>query len=71
MSVFAQTMSSKPPNVLLLSIVIHHHEPECHAKRLAYYFQGQDHSEGSKLNGIFMYRISSVPLVSWQPNEVC
>ena len=33
-------------------------------------FQGQDHSEDSKLYWIFMYLISCVPLISWQP-KVC
>ena len=30
-----------------LGIVMHHHESECHANRLVYYFQGQGHSKGS------------------------
>ena len=28
-------------------MVMHHHEPECHTKRLLCYLQGQSHSEGS------------------------
>ena len=28
-------------------MVMHHHEPECHVKRLFCYLQGQGHSEGS------------------------
>ena len=32
--------------------------------------EGQGNSEGTKLHCIFMYLISSVPLMSWQPNKV-
>ena len=33
--------------VFKLSIVIHHYESECHAKRLICYFQGQGHCKSS------------------------
>ena len=26
--------------------MVHHHEPECHAKKLGFYLQGQGHSVG-------------------------
>ena len=34
-------------------------------------FQSQDHSVGSKPYWTFMYLISFVPLISWQPKKVC
>ena len=40
---FIQTISSGPLNCLSLNLV-HHHEPECHAKRLVCILQGQSHS---------------------------
>ena len=33
--------------VTKLGIVVHHHELECHTKRLVCYFRGQGHSKGS------------------------
>ena len=33
--------------VINLGIVMHHHKPGCHAKRLVCYFHGQGHSKGS------------------------
>ena len=33
--------------VTKLGMVMHHHGPECHAKRLVCYLQGQGPSEGS------------------------
>ena len=100
-----------------LGMVMQHHGPKCHARRLVCFLQvqsqgrpiwsnvtvstisaklliflqsnligwfiiiswsalckncflGQDHCKGSKLCWIFMYLISSVPLISWQP-KVC
>ena len=35
------------PFVTKLGMVMHHHGPECHAKRLVCYLQGQGPSEGS------------------------
>ena len=32
---------SLQPFVTKLSIVVHHHEPECHAKKMGFYLQGQ------------------------------
>ena len=29
-----------------LGIVVHQHEPECHAKKMGFYLQGQGHSVG-------------------------
>ena len=53
---------SKSPNIFVpkLGIVVHYHEPECHAKRLVCNFQGQDHNEGSKL-----YRFYIILYVSY------
>ena len=34
---------------------MHHHEPECHAKRLVCYFQGQGHSKRSYDHDSFCY----------------
>ena len=104
------------PFVTKLGMVMRHHRPSCHTRRLVCYlqgqghsegsynqiwpflpyllnfwsflqpnvirlyiiswsilcknwcFQGHGHSEGSKLKWIF---ISSVPLISWRPNQVC
>ena len=33
--------------VTKFGVVIHHHEPECHAKRVVCYSQGRGHSKGS------------------------
>ena len=33
--------------VTKLGVIMHHHEPECHAKLLVCYFQGQGHSKDS------------------------
>ena len=51
-------ISSKPPNILFPNLVLwcivsklgtsmHHHESECHAKRLICYSQGQGHCKSS------------------------
>lgn len=32
--------------VTKLGMIVHHHEPECHAKGLGCYLQGQGHNEG-------------------------
>ena len=39
--------STTEPFVTKLGMVMHHHGPECHARRLACYLQGHGHSEGS------------------------
>ena len=51
--------------------MVHLHKLECLVWKLDYCFQGQDHSESSKLDWIFMYLIYSVPLISLQPKKVC
>ena len=40
LSVFMQ------PFVTKLGIVVHHYEPECHAKKIEFSLQGQGHSVG-------------------------
>ena len=47
--------------------MVHHHKLKCFVSKLDCSFQGQDHSAGSKLYWIFIYLISSLPLISWQP----
>ena len=42
-----------------LGIVMHRHEPKCHAKRLVCYFQGQGHSQGSYDQNMTVSTISS------------
>ena len=39
-------LSTAEPVVTKLGMVVQHHGPECHVKRLVYYFQGQGRSEG-------------------------
>ena len=34
------------PFITKLGIVVHHHEPECHAKKMGFYLQGHGHSVG-------------------------
>ena len=46
-----------------LSIVKHHNEPECHAKRVVYYFQGQDGSNSSHDQNMTVSVISSEMLI--------
>ena len=46
--------------------MVHHHKLESFVLKLDWCFQGQGHSEGLKLYWIFMYLLSSVPLISWQ-----
>ena len=46
--------------------IVHHHKLECFLWKLDCCFQGQGHSDGSKLCWISMYLISSVLLISWQ-----
>ena len=41
--------------VTKLGVVMHHYEPECHAKELVCYFQGQGHSKGSYGHDSFYY----------------
>ena len=113
------TASAAELLIIIHGMVMHHHGPECHAKRLVCYLQGQGHSDGSiikktvstiftelliflqpnlvwwyiiswsvlfknwfvvfkvkvtvrlKLHWLFVYLISSVPLISWQLNLVC
>ena len=36
--------------VIKLGLMMQHHEPECHAKRLVCYLKGQGHSKGSYQN---------------------
>ena len=51
--------------------LVHLCKLECFVWKLGCCFQGQDHSKGSKFYWIFMYLISSVPVISRQPNNVC
>ena len=60
------------PFVTKLGIVVHHHEPECHAKKMGFYLQGQGHSVGlynqNKTVSIISF-ISSKPVSLLQPNS--
>ena len=55
--------------VAKLSMVMHHHEPDCLAKGLFCYHQGQGHNEGSYNQNTF-FSISSELLILLQPNLV-
>ena len=57
------------PNLVLWHIII---SWSVLCKKMDCCFQGQCYREGLQLHWIFMYLISSVPLISWQqPNWVC
>ena len=49
---------------------MHHHEPECQAKRLVCYLQGQGHSKGSYDQYMTVRIISSELLILFLPNLV-
>ena len=61
------------PFVTKLGIVVHHHEPECHAKKMGFYLQGQGHSMGlynqNKTVSTISF-ISSKPVSLLQPNSI-
>ena len=51
-----EIVGTTEPFIAKLGMVMYHHEPECHAERLLYCFQGQGHSEDSyKENMTFCY----------------
>ena len=47
---------------------MHHHEPECCAKRLVHYFQGQGHSKSSYDQNMTVFSISFELLILLLPN---
>ena len=70
------TVSTIPTELLIFSQprfnwIVHHHRLASLVYKLDCCFQGQGHSDSTKLHWIFMYLTSSVPLISWQPNLVC
>ena len=59
------------PFVTKLGIVVHHHEPECHVKKMGFYLQG--HSVGLYNQNMMvsaMSLISSEPMILLQPNSI-
>ena len=59
--------------VTKLGIVVHHHEPECHAKTIGFYLQGQGHCVGlynQNMTVSTISFISSKPVSLLQPNSV-
>ena len=59
--------------VTKLGIVVHHHEAECHVKKLGLYLQGQGHSVGLYNQNVMVSTISfisSKPMSLLQPNSV-
>ena len=55
------------PCVTKLGIVVHHHEPECHAKKFEFYFQGQGHRVGLYNQNI---TVSTIPFISYKPVSI-
>ena len=51
-------------------MMMHHHGPECHAKRLVCCFQGQGHSKGSYDQNMTVSTVSSELLILLLPNLV-
>ena len=52
---------------------VHHHEPECHAKKMGFYLQGQGHSVGlynQNMTVSTVSFISSKPVSLLQPNSI-
>ena len=61
------------PFVTKLGIVVHHHEAECHAKKMGIYLQGQGHIVGLYNQNMTVSTIpfiSSKPVSLLQPNSV-
>ena len=59
--------------VTKLGIVVHHHEPKCHAKKMGFYLQGQGHSVGlynQNMTVSTISFISSKPVSLLQPNSI-
>ena len=61
--------------VTKLGILVHHHEPECHAKKMGFYLQGQGqgHSAGlynQNMTVSTVSFISSKPMSLLQPHSV-
>ena len=59
------------PFVTKLGIVVHHHEPECHVRKMGFYLQGQGHSVGLYNQNMMVPTISfisSKPVSLLQPN---
>ena len=52
------------PFVTKLGIVVHHHELECHAKKMGFYLQGQGHIVGL-YNQTMM--VSTISFISSKP----
>ena len=52
------------PFVTTLGIMVHHHEPECHAKKMGFYLQGQGHSVGLYNQNV---TVSSISFISSNP----
>ena len=48
------------PFVVQLGIVVHHHEPECHAGKKGFYLQGQGHSVGLYNQNMMVSTISFI-----------
>ena len=55
---------SLQPFVTKLGIVVHHHEPECHAKKMGFYLQGQGHSVGLYNQNM---TVSTISFISSKP----
>ena len=70
---FVRAMSTAASSTLLpkCGMVMHCYELECHAEKLACYFQGQGHSEGSCDQNMTVSMVSSELLILLQPNLVC
>ena len=61
------------PFVTKLGIVVHHHELECHAKKLGFYLQDQGHSVGLYNQNMMVstiFFISSKPVSLLQPDSI-
>ena len=61
------------PFVTKFGIVVHHYEPECHAKKMGFYLQGQGHSVGLYHGNITVSNISfinSKPVSLLHPNSI-
>ena len=59
--------------VTKLGIVVHDHKPECHAKKMGFYLQGQGHSVGlynQNMTVSITSFISSKPVNLLQPNSI-
>ena len=61
------------PFVPKLGIVVHHHELECHVKKLGFYLQGQGDSMGLYNQNMTVSTVSficSKPVSLLQPNSI-